>query len=53
VYISEDKPFISKKLDYFIYFDDYSVTKNEKIYDIQNTVNLKTYPGKYKNVPAF
>ena len=53
VYISEDKPFISKKLDYFICFDDYSVTKNEKIYDIQNTVNLKTYPGKYKNVPAF
>jgi len=53
VYISEDKPFISKKLDYFICFDDYSVTKNEKIYDLQNTVNLKTYPWKYKNVPAF
>lgn len=53
VYISDDKPFISKELDYFICFDDYSVTKNEKIYDLKNIVNLKTYAWKYKNVPAF
>ncbi len=53
VYISDDKPFISKKLDYFICFDDYSVTKNEKIYNLKNIINLKTYASKYKNVPAF
>lgn len=53
VYISDDKPFISKSLDYFICFDDYSITKNEKIYELKNIVNLKTYPSKYKNTPAF
>ena len=53
VYISDDKPFISHKIDYFICFDDYSVTKNQKIYELKNIVNLKTQPFKYKNVPAF
>ncbi len=53
VYISDDKPFISKKLDYFICFDDYSITKNEKIYDLQNIINIKDFDNKYKNVPAF
>ena len=53
VYISNDKPFISNKIDYFVCFDDYSITKNEKVYNLQNIINLKTYPSKYKNVPAF
>ena len=53
VYFSDDKFFISKKLDYFICFDDYSITKNEKVYDLWNIVNLKTQPRKFKNIPAF
>jgi hypothetical protein len=53
VYISDNKPFISKKIDYFICFDDYSVAKNEKVYELKNIINLKTQPFKYKNVPAF
>ncbi len=53
VYISDDKPFISHKIDYFICFDDYSITKNEKVYELKNIVNLKSQPFKYKNVPAF
>lgn len=53
VYISDDKFFISKKLDYFICFDDYSISKNEKVYELWNIINLKDKPWKYKNIPAF
>ncbi len=53
VYISDDKFFISKKLDYFICFDDYSISKNEKVYELWNIINLKDRPWKYKNIPAF
>lgn len=53
VYISDKKPFISKKIDYFICFDDYSIKKNEKIYELKNIINLKSCSCKYKNVPAF
>lgn len=53
VYISDDKPFITRKLDYFICFDDYSITKNEKVYDLWTIINLKEQPRKYKNIPAF
>ncbi|HRX64101.1 MAG TPA: hypothetical protein P5060_03300, partial [Candidatus Absconditabacterales bacterium] len=53
VYISDDQPFISKKIDYFICFDDFSITKNEKVYDLQNIINIKDFSSKYKNVPAF
>ena len=53
VYISDDKPFITKKLDYFICFDDYSISKNEKVYDLWTIINLKDQNRKYKNIPAF
>ena len=53
VYVSDDKFFISKKLNYFICFDDYSITKNEKVYDLWNIINLKAQPRKFKNIPAF
>lgn len=53
VYISNDRPFISNKIEYFICFDDYSITKNEKVYDLQNIINIKDFSSKYKNVPAF
>jgi len=53
VYISDNKPFISKKIDHFICFDDYSITKNEKVYDLHNIVNIKDCGCKYKNVSAF
>jgi len=53
VYISDTKLYISKKIDYFICFDDYSIQKNQKIYDFSNVINLNDKTWKYKNVPAF
>lgn len=53
VYVSDQKNFISKKIDYFIAFDDYAIKKNQEIYELKNIVNLKTCPCKYKNTPAF
>ncbi|MDD3262955.1 MAG: hypothetical protein PHR61_03845 [Candidatus Absconditabacteria bacterium] len=55
LYIS-DKPneyFISKNIDYFFAYDDYAVTKNQKIYSMKNIFNIKEASAKYKNVFAF
>lgn len=53
IYVSDENLFISKKLDYFFAQDDYSVSKNEKIYDLKNIYNLKSCDCKYKNTFSF
>lgn len=54
LYISDDNtPYISKKIDHFIVFDDYSIIKNKEIYDLKKIINLSTCDCTYKNVPAF
>ncbi len=53
LYISDEKPFITKKIDHFFPFDDYSITKNEKIYDLKKIHKLKKTDVKYKNVYFF
>lgn len=53
LYISQDKPFITKKIDHFFPFDDYAITKNEKVYDLKKIHTLKKSDIKYKNVYFF
>ena len=54
LYITDnDTPYISKTIDLFFAFDDYAITKNEKIYDLKNIVNIKTFAKKHKNIFAF
>lgn len=54
LYITDnDTPYISKTIDLFFAFDDYAITKNEKIYDLKNIVNIKTLAKKHKNIFAF
>lgn len=53
LYISQDKPFITKKIDHFFPFDDYSIVKNEKVYDLKKIHKLKKTDVKYKNVYFF
>ena len=53
IYVSDQNLFISKKLDYFLAQDDYSVSKNEKIYDLKNIHNFKSCDCKYKNTFSF
>ena len=54
LYISdEDNIFISKKIDYFLAYDEYAIEKNEKIYDLENTFMFKNEKCIYKNTFAF
>ena len=53
LYISDDTTFITKKIDHFFPFDDYSVTKNEKMYDLKKNHKIKKSDIKYKNVYFF
>ncbi len=55
LYISDKKDdmFLSQNIDYFFAFDDYSVTKNEKIYSLKNVFNVKEQASKRKNVFCF
>lgn len=53
LYISDTDSFISKKIDHFFPFDEYSVTKNEKIYTLKKIHKLKKTDVKYKNVYFF
>jgi len=46
-------PFITKKIDHFFPFDDYSVTKNEKVYTLKKIHKLKKSDIQYKNVYFF
>ena len=50
LYISdEEKPFISRKIDFFLAYDPYAISKNEPIYELKNTFMIKEEPCKYKN----
>ena len=55
LYISDKKEeiFITKWIDYFFAFDDYSVSKNQTIYDLKNIYNVKEQTSKRKNVFCF
>jgi len=54
LYITDnDTPHISKTIDLFFAFDDYAITKNEKIYALKNILNIKTLAKKHKNIFAF
>ncbi len=53
LYISDQNFFISQKLDYFFAQDDYSISKNEKIYQLKSVHNLKSCECKYKNTYSF
>jgi Pyruvate/2-oxoacid:ferredoxin oxidoreductase gamma subunit len=55
LYISDKKNdmFLSQNIDYFFAFDDYSVSKNEKIYTLKNVFNVKEQASKRKNVFCF
>jgi len=46
-------PFITKTIDHFFPFDEYSVTKNEKLYTLKKIHKLKKTDIKYKNVYFF
>ncbi len=55
LYIS-DKPneyFLNKTIDFFFAFDDYAIQKNQKIYTLKNTFNIKDTTAKHKNVFSF
>ena len=50
LYISdEEEPFISRKIDFFLAYDPYAISKNEPIYELKNTFMIKEEPCKYKN----
>ncbi len=53
LYISDDHPFITKKIDHFFPFDEYAVTKNEKMYVLKKVHKIKKTDIKYKNVYFF
>lgn len=48
-----EHPFVTKKIDHFFPFDDFSITKNEKIYTLKKIHKLKKSDVKYKNVYFF
>lgn len=55
LYIS-DQPnecFLNKTIDFFFAFDDYAITKNQKMYTLKNIFNIKDTTAKYKNVFSF
>jgi 2-oxoglutarate ferredoxin oxidoreductase subunit alpha len=50
---SEEQVSLSKKIDLFFAFDDFSVEKNQDIYQLENIVALKDAQPKYINMFAF
>ena len=53
LYISDQYPFITQKIDHFFPFDDYAITKNERLYTIKKIHKLKKSDVVYKNVYFF
>lgn len=49
IYISDDRNYISKNIDIFMHIDDYSVTKNEKIYNLKRKIKVIN-KGKNTNI---
>ena len=53
LYISDNHPFIVQTINHFFPFDEYSVTKNSKLYTLKKIHPLKDTTVKYKNVYFF
>ena len=53
LYISDSNPFITQTIDHFFPFDEYSVIKNTKLYNLKKIHSLKDMTIKYKNVYFF
>ena len=53
LYVSDEHPFIAQTIHHFFPFDEYSVTKNSKIYNLKKIHPLKDTTIKYKNVYFF
>ncbi|MDR0369169.1 MAG: hypothetical protein LBH96_01130 [Candidatus Peribacteria bacterium] len=52
--ISDQKErILSRKVDLFIAFDDYAITKNKEIYDLKHIINIKGQAKTYLNTFAF
>lgn len=50
LYISDSKPYITKTIDYVFSFDSFGITKNEKIYDFKNIIEVNKESCTYQNV---
>ena len=55
LYVSDQKGeyFLDNIIDYFFAFDDYAVSKNQKVYTLKNVFNIKDQACKHKNVFCF
>ncbi len=53
LYISDEHPFIAQTIDHFFPFDEYSVAKNSKLYNLKKIYPIKDTTVKYKNVYFF
>lgn len=54
LYISDSADyFITQKIDHFLAFDDYAITKNEKIYTLKKKYNVSKQNVKFKNIFCF
>lgn len=53
LYVADEHPFITQAIDHFFPFDEYSVTKNSKLYNLKKIHPLKDITIKYKNVYFF
>jgi Pyruvate/2-oxoacid:ferredoxin oxidoreductase gamma subunit len=53
LYISATDYFITHTIEHFFAFDDYAVTKNQKLYDVKQVYNIKDQPTKFKNTFCF
>ncbi|MFA7717434.1 MAG: hypothetical protein WC875_01860, partial [Candidatus Absconditabacterales bacterium] len=53
LYISDTDVFITQTIDYFFAFDDYAVTKNQKLYTLKQVYNIKDQNVTFKNTFCF
>lgn len=55
LYISDQQGeyFINKTIDFFFAFDDYAISKNQKIYTLKTMLNVKDQICKHKNIFCF
>jgi 2-oxoglutarate ferredoxin oxidoreductase subunit alpha len=50
---SEHEMILSKKIDLFLAFDDFAITKNQEIYQLEHIIELKNTSAKHINTFAF
>jgi len=53
LYISDTNYFITQKIDHFFAFDDFAITKNDKLYKLKKKYNVSKQKTTYKNVFCF